>query len=76
MSVPSDSVFQALFQTACKEYETRAGTNLIEHPLAIQLQTCNSFESLISLLQEQARAFHEFRRNDDKVIISPNHAYM
>ncbi|KAI0251727.1 hypothetical protein BJV78DRAFT_404848 [Lactifluus subvellereus] len=67
MSAPSEvSVFQALFQAACKEYEDRTGTNLIEHPLAIQLQTCHSFESLIALLQEQARAFHEFRRGDDK----------
>ena len=77
MSTPSESsVFQALFQAACKEYETRTGTNIIEHPLAIQLQTCNSFESLISLLQGQARAFREFRWSDGKVIISLNHTYM
>ena len=76
MSAPPDSVFRALFQAACMEYESRTGTNLIDHPLAIQLQTCNSFESLLSLLQGQARAFHEFRRSDGKVIISFNHAYM
>ncbi|KAI0251510.1 hypothetical protein BJV78DRAFT_423406 [Lactifluus subvellereus] len=70
MSTPSEcSVFQVLFQAACKEYEIRTGTNLIEHPLAIQLQTCNSFESLISLLQGQARAFHEFRRSDRKAVV-------
>ena len=77
MSVPSEyAVFQALFQAACKEYEDRTGTDLIEHPLAIQLQTCRSFESLIALLQEQARAFHQFRGGDDKVTVSLNHIYV
>ena len=77
MSASSDSVFQVLFQAACKEYESRTGTNFIEHTLAIQLQTCTSFESLISLLRGQARAFHEFRWSNGKVItISLNHACM
>ena len=77
MSAPSEiSVFQALYQAACKEYEDRTGTTLIEHPLATRLQTCHSFESLIALLQEQARAYHEFRGSDDKVIISLNYTYM
>ena len=77
MSAPSEySVFQALFQAACKEYEGRTRTALIEHPLAIHLQTCRSFESLIALLQEQARAFHEFRGGDDKVMVSLNYMYV
>ncbi|KAI0255883.1 hypothetical protein BJV78DRAFT_1151337 [Lactifluus subvellereus] len=76
MSAPSEfSVFQALFQAACREYERRTGTTLIEHPLAIQLQTCHSFESLVALLQEQARAFNEFRGSDDKVMVLLNHIW-
>jgi hypothetical protein len=61
------SVFQALFQAACKKYG-----NLTEHPLAIQLQACHSFESLIALVQEQARAFREFRGSESKVMMSFN----
>ena len=72
-ALSEDSVFQALFQSACKEYEERTRTDLIDHPLAIQLQTCRSFESLIALLQEQARAFHQFRGGNDKVMVSLNH---
>jgi hypothetical protein len=69
MSAHSESsVFQALFRAAWKEYEDRTGTSLNEHPLAIQLQTCHSFESLLALLQEQARTFHEFRGGDHKVM--------
>jgi hypothetical protein len=77
MSTPSESsVFHALFQAACKEYSDRSGTNLIEHPLASQLQACNSFESLISLLREQARAFREFRGRDLNVTILLNLTYV
>ena len=73
MSAPSESsVFQALFQAACKEYAGRTGTNLDQHPLALQLQTCDSFGSLISLLQDQAQAFDE-SRDGDKVMISLSH---
>ena len=62
MSASSESsVFQALFQAAWKEYEIRTGTNRDQHPLVLQLQTCHSFESLISLLQEQAPALDESR---------------
>jgi hypothetical protein len=71
MSAPSEiSVFQALFEAACKEYEGRTGTNLIDHPFATQLQTCDSFGSLIALLQEQARAINELRGGDSKVNIA------
>jgi hypothetical protein len=74
MSAHSESsVFQALFRAARKEYEDRMRTNLNEHPLATQLQTCHSFESLIALLQQQARTFDEFR-GDDKVMVSLSHS--
>ena len=77
MNSPSESpVFQALFQAARKGYEEQTGANFIEHPLAVQLQTCHTFECLIVLLQEQARAFHEFRAGDGKVMISLNHICM
>jgi hypothetical protein len=71
MSTPSEfSSFQTLFQAACKEYGDRTGTNYAEHPLAVQLQTCDSFDSLIALLQGQARGFREFRGSEGKVVIS------
>jgi hypothetical protein len=74
MSDPSESFgFQALFQAACKEYEDRSGTNLTEHPLAIQLQTCRSFDSLAALLREQARAYHTLRGGGDRVMVLLNY---
>jgi hypothetical protein len=56
--------FQALFESALKEYENQTGVPLANHPLAEQLQNCQSVESITSLLQEQAQAFIQFRRSD------------
>lgn len=70
MSDPSasGSNLQSLFDAALQDYEKQTGMKLIEDPLARQLERCNSVESVIAVLQEQARAFTEFRRDDDKVM--------
>ncbi len=53
--------FQVLFESALRDYERQTGTN---HPLAQQLQVCQTVESITSLLQEQARALSEYRGSD------------
>jgi len=58
------SRFQVLFESALQDYEKQTGTTLANHPLARQLQTCQSVESTTALLQEQAHAFKEFRESD------------
>jgi fungal STAND N-terminal Goodbye domain len=68
MSDPSDSMLQSLFDTALRDYEEQTGMKLIEHPLARQLENCNSVESITAVIQEQARAFTELRRDEDKVM--------
>jgi hypothetical protein len=61
--------FQALFEAALGDYEKQTGISLANHPLAEQLQKCQSVDSITALLQEQTRAFSEFRGND-KIIKS------
>jgi hypothetical protein len=61
-------MLQSLFDAALRDYERQTDTNLIDHPLARQLENCNSVESITAVLQEQARAFTESRREDDKVM--------
>ena len=68
MSDPSGSALQSLFDAALHDYEKQTGMKLIEDPLAGQLENCNSVESIIAVLQEQARAFADFRRDDDRVM--------
>jgi hypothetical protein len=45
----------------------QTGMKLIEHPLARSLENCRDVDNITALLQEQARAFNEFRKDDDKV---------
>jgi hypothetical protein len=61
---PRVSHFQVLFESALQDYERQTGIALANHPLAEQLQTCQSAESVTALLQEQAQAFSEFRESD------------
>ena len=71
MSYPSQSsTFQSLFDVALQDYEKKTGTKLADHPLARQLEACDSEDSVISFLQERARAFHEFRGVDGKFMRS------
>lgn len=69
MSNPSSpSHLRLLFETALQEYEKLTGTKLADHPLATQLETCGSVESITAVLQERAQAFREFRGGDGKVM--------
>jgi hypothetical protein len=62
MSQPSSSsTFQALFNTALQDYKDKTGSSLVDHPFAMQFQECDSVESITTILEEQARIFHEFR---------------
>jgi len=56
--------FRALFESAFQAYEERTGITLAEHPLAIQLQSCHSVESMTAIVQDQASAFNEFQGKD------------
>ena len=58
------SHLQVLFETALKDYEKQTGIALDKHPLAEQLQSCGSVESVIAVLCEQTQAFSEFQGKD------------
>ena len=56
--------FLALYESALQAYENNAGIALAEHPLALQLQSFDSVESMTSVLKGQAQALGEFQGND------------
>jgi len=65
MPDPSGSPhFQALFESALQAYHTKTGITLAEHPFAVQLQNCNTVESITTLIQGQAQAFSNYRESD------------
>ena len=56
--------FQSFFEDALQDYENQTAITLANHPLAEQLQNCQSVDSITALLQEQARAFSNFQGSD------------
>ena len=52
-----------LFDTALQTYEKNVGVTLVEHPLALRLQSCHSVESITTVLQDQVQAFSDLRRS-------------
>jgi hypothetical protein len=70
MSQPSSSssTFRVFFNAALQDYKDKTGNTLTDHPIAKQLETCESVDSITDILQEQARSFREFRENDGKLM--------
>lgn len=63
MSNQSASVsFESLLESALLRYEKKTGVTLSKHPLATQLQSCNSVEDFNNLLQEKAKDVRESER--------------
>jgi hypothetical protein len=58
------SRFRVLFEAAVQQYEKQTQIPLARHPLAEQLQNCDSVDSVIAVLHEQVRAFGEFQGSD------------
>ena len=61
---PGSSRFRVLFESALQQYEKQTEIPLAKHPFAEQLQNCESVDSVIAILEEQVRAFSEFRESD------------
>ena len=63
---PGSARFQALLESALRDYEKNAGVTLAdwEDPLAIRLQRCHSIDDITTLLQDKAQAFNDLRHRD------------
>jgi len=66
---PGSTRLRAHLESAWKDYEKNAGVKFAEHRLAIELQNCDSVESITTVLQGQVHAFRRFQ-GIDKVIES------
>jgi hypothetical protein len=63
--------FQAIFESAIQAYEKGVGITLAQHHLSVQLRSCDTVQSISSVLQGQVQAFSDFREND-KIVKSIN----
>ena len=67
-STPKATSFEGIFNAALAKYADQTGHNLSNHPLASKIDGCDSAESILAIFQEQAKAFHEFRIGDPKLM--------
>ncbi|KAI9432639.1 hypothetical protein BJY52DRAFT_1231784 [Lactarius psammicola] len=69
--VPSTSTsstdFQTIFRAALEAYKQQTKKDIASHPLAVQLQSCDSPSAILTVLQAQVRAFHQSQSVDEKL---------
>jgi hypothetical protein len=67
---PSDfnSILNAGLNRALVEYRNKTGKPLLDHPLAAELQRCDSVDSIKAIFQVQAEAFQQFRDGDKRLM--------
>jgi hypothetical protein len=62
-----ESRFQAIFQAALKSYQKQTKKDLLSHPLASQLRSCNSTSAILTILEDQVRDFDKARSGDERL---------
>jgi hypothetical protein len=60
--------FTAIFNAASSEYVRVTGKRLDTHPLAAQLDACDTPKAVSDLLRTQAQALSKFRKGDEKLM--------
>ena len=66
ITASSSSNFQLIFNNALKAYEERSKNDLLTHPLASELQNCNSPSEILAVLHQQIQGPDQSLRNDDR----------
>jgi hypothetical protein len=65
---PSSSAnFQSIFNASLQEYDNKTKNNLLDHPLAAHLQSCDSPNAVLTVLQDLVQKFDQRRASDDKL---------
>jgi hypothetical protein len=64
LAASSSSDFQLIINTALKAYEKRTKRDLLAHPLASQLQACDSLDAILTILQQQVQGLDRSRSDD------------
>jgi hypothetical protein len=58
--------FRQIFDDALKAYKKRTRNDLLTHPLADRLKSCDSASSILTVLQEQIQELNESQRSNTK----------
>ena len=58
--------FQLIINNALDKYKKRTKNDLIRHPLAAQIQSCDSPSAILAVLQQQVQALDQSRSSDER----------
>ena len=58
--------FQLIINNALDKYKKRTKNDLITHPLAAQIQSCNSPSAILAVLQQQVQGLDQSRSSDER----------
>ncbi|KAH9060232.1 hypothetical protein EDB87DRAFT_621054 [Lactarius vividus] len=61
------SRFQDIFNAALKSYQKQTKKDLSAHPLASQLQSCDSTSAILAVLQNQVQEFDQAHADDERL---------
>ncbi|KAH8986072.1 hypothetical protein EDB86DRAFT_3246200 [Lactarius hatsudake] len=67
VTTTSSSNFRAIFVAALKAYEKKTKTDLLTHPLATQLQSCDSSSDVLAVLRDRVNEFDQSRSRDERL---------
>ena len=67
MSPSSSSNFQSIFDASLQSYNNKTKNNLLDHPLAAKLQSCDSPNAVLSVLQDLIQQFDQRRASDERL---------
>ncbi len=63
----SSSNFQLILNNALKTYQRRTKKDLLAHPLAAQLQNCDTHSSILAVLQQQVQELNQSQNGDERL---------
>jgi hypothetical protein len=58
--------FQLIINNALDKYKKRTKRDLLAHPLAAQLQSCESSSAILAILHQQVQGLDQSRNNDER----------
>ena len=67
MASSSSFNFQPIFDASLQSYNNKTKNNLLDHPLATQLQPCDSPNAVLSVLQDLIQQYDQRHAGDERL---------
>ena len=64
---PSSPNFQLIFNNALKAYNKQTNNDILLHPLAADLQACQSPSAILAVLQQQVQELGQSQTSDERL---------